>query len=42
MTPAEKLALIEALCRAHNNPSVNVGAHRLASQILAIIEKESE
>jgi hypothetical protein len=37
-TAAEKLADIELLVRRHNNPGVNVGAHRLASQILAIIE----
>lgn len=38
MTPEEKLAAIEALCRRHNNPSVVTSTHQLASKIIAIIE----
>lgn len=30
---------IAALCRRHNHPGVNVGAHALASEVLAIIER---
>lgn len=37
MTLAEKLAQIESLACRHNHPGVNVGAHRLAQQVLAII-----
>ena len=29
---------IAALCRRHNHPGVNVGAHALANEVLAIIE----
>ncbi len=36
-----KLAQIELLARQHNNPGVNYGAHRLASQIVSIIEGRS-
>lgn len=29
---------IETVARKHNNPGVNIGAHTLANQIVAIIE----
>lgn len=36
---ATKLHCIELLCRKNNHPGVNVGAHALANQVLAIIEE---
>ena len=34
------LFLIEILCRRHNNPGVNIGAHKLADEVLKIIGVE--
>ena len=40
LSDAEKLALIEALCRRHCNPSVVTSTHVLSSKIIAIIESD--
>lgn len=42
MTPADKLAQIEALCRRYAHPGSNPGAHRLAVDVLWILEGKPE
>lgn len=37
-----KLDAVRQICQRHNNPSVNVGAHRLAAEILKAIGDGSE
>jgi hypothetical protein len=37
-----KLRVIEAICRKHNTPASNVGAHALARKILEVIERPVE
>lgn len=34
----ERLNQIADLCRKHNNPASNVGAHALAAKVLKIVE----
>lgn len=40
MTDREKLDAIERIARRHCTPSVNVGAHQLAADILEVIDEK--
>lgn len=37
----DRLNRIADLCRKHNNPASNVGAHALAGKVLKIVEGEA-